>query len=130
MAAIDYLIEGFNLYNKTLSKIAVNYEMLDCANLLVTLDDGRRVIYNDTSTGSRILSDRNNFTDDEYKRELGYRLYYLMRRKFITGKELSEMTGISEHTISTYVCEKTIPSAANLERIANALGVDIGYFKL
>ena len=130
MAAIDYLIEGFNLYNKTLSKIAVNYEMLDCENLLVTLDDGRRVIYNDTSTGSRILSDRNNFTDDEYKRELGYRLYYLMRRKFITGKELSEMTGISEHTISTYVCEKTMPSAANLERIANALGVDIGYFKL
>ena len=130
MAAIDYLIEGFNLYNKSLSKLAVDYKMLDYSNLLVILDDGRRVIYNDTSTGSRILPDRNNFTDDEYKRELGYRLYYLMRRKFITGKELSEMTGISEHTISTYVCEKTIPSAANLERIANALGVDIGYFRL
>ena len=53
-----------------------------------------------------------------------------MRRKVITQKELSEMTGISEVSINHYISEKRIPSAANLERIANALGVDIGYFRL
>lgn len=130
MAAIDYLIEGFNLYERSLSKIAVDYEMLDYLNLLVTLEDGRRVIYNDSVNSRRILPDKNNFTDEEYKRELGYRLYLLMQRKFITGKELSKMTGISEVSISNYISEKRIPSAANLERIANALGVDIGYFRL
>ena len=130
MTAIDYLIKAFNLYNKSLSKLAVDYKMLDYSNLLVTLDDGRRVIYNDTSTGSRILPDRNNFTDGEYKRELGYRLYYLMRRKFITGKELSEMTGISEYTISAYATGKSTPSLFHANEIARALHRPINYFNI
>lgn len=43
-------------------------------------------------------------------------------------RELSEMTGITQVTISRYVNGLRIPSATNLKAIADALGVGIEYF--
>lgn len=43
-------------------------------------------------------------------------------------RELSEMTGITQVTISRYANGLRIPSATNLKAIADALGVGIEYF--
>ena len=45
-----------------------------------------------------------------------------------TQRELSEMTGITDVTISRYVNGLRVPKVTNLKKIADALGVGIEYF--
>lgn len=130
MAEIDYLIDDLKLYNKWIYEDAYDYNVLDNTNLIVTLNDGRRYFYDYSVHSGRFLPDEHDYTYDEYKKEFSYRLFYLMKRRHITQKELSEMTGISEYSISAYITEKSIPSSFNLDRISKALEVNVGYWNI
>lgn len=45
-----------------------------------------------------------------------------------TQKELAQMTGLTEVSISRYINGSRVPKATTLARIADALGVGMGYF--
>ena len=61
----------------------------------------------------------------ELKRNFGKRLRYLRRSKDITQEQLAEMVGRSTNFISLVENGDTAPSFKTLERLANALKIDV-----
>lgn len=56
------------------------------------------------------------------------RLIWIRRKRGITKKTLAERVGVSVRTISAYENEEFPPQGANLNALANALGVQADYF--
>lgn len=52
------------------------------------------------------------------------RIFELINSKGISQRQLSELTGISTSAISDWKHKGTIPSAANVQKICKALGVE------
>lgn len=71
-----------------------------------------------------------NMTEQEYRNEFSKRLKNMIKDKEITQKELSKLTGISEHTISNYVTGQITPSLFHANEIARALHRPINYFNI
>ena len=67
--------------------------------------------------------------EDVYKKEFGRRLIRIIKRKGFTQKELSELTGISERTLTRYICGKSIPSLLHIDKIARALNCSVDEFR-
>lgn len=69
-------------------------------------------------------------TEQDYRNEFSKRLKNMIKDVEITQKELSEMTGISEYTISAYATGKSTPSLFHANEIARALHRPINYFNI
>lgn len=69
-------------------------------------------------------------TEQEYRNEFSKRLKSMIKDEEITQKELSKLTGISEHTISAYITSKSTPSLYHANEIARALKKPINYFNI
>lgn len=121
------LFESFKLYFPTSANNTYSYSTTsDPYELVVTLNDGSKFLYDDFSNSIRNLPiDSDNMNEDEFKREFGFRLKKIMNRRNITQEELSEMTGISRIMISHYFNQKCLPSFYNVDKIAKALGCSI-----
>ena len=86
------------------------------------LDNPDKYQYDDRDRTFRSLpSDSKNMTEEEYKRELGIRLRQMMEHRGVTQIDLSEMTGLSQAQISSYITGKVSPSFYIIDRIAKAL---------
>ena len=126
----EKLFEEFKLYFPLIAKKAVDWVEESGINLIVTLDDGRKVMYDDLdSTIRRLPKDSNNLTEEECAYEFGVRLRRLMWRKGVNQQELSEATGISQPMLSKYVNGKTLPGFYNLDKIAKYLKVSVDVFR-
>ena len=55
------------------------------------------------------------------------RLDYILLEQGITQRRLSEMSGITEQTISRYVNDERVPKATEIVKIAKSLNVSIDY---
>ena len=66
-------------------------------------------------------------TESRWRKELGHKIFRTVNMKGIPLYRLSEMSGISESSISQYVNGKATPSSYTLKKIAVALGVTVGY---
>lgn len=77
----------------------------------------------------KLRSDTNNISEQECRKEFGYRLYKIMGLKGITQKQLSAMTGITQSMISNYITGKASPSFYNASKIAKAIGCSIEDFR-
>ena len=60
---------------------------------------------------------------DENK-SINNKIFELLESRGILQRELSDMTGISTSAISDWKHKGTIPSAANVQKICEALGVE------
>lgn len=69
----------------------------------------------------RPYPDEDVLNENQYRSELSYALNVRLSGKFMSQKDLSERTGISEPMISMYLRGKTTPSSYNLAKIARAL---------
>lgn len=118
----ENLIRNFRLYWDNLDETAVNYEQTGPSELVVTLDDGSSYLYED-SEGSirRLPKDKYNMTENEYKREFGFRLRKLMFSRGFTQTSLADATGLNQAQISSYANGKNSPSYYNAAKIAKAL---------
>lgn len=58
-------------------------------------------------------------------KELGLRIQRLLDERNISRKEFSEMTGLTEATISRYITGQREPKSVTLSIIATALGVSM-----
>lgn len=129
---LDYLIEQFKLYFPSISKQAIRYEgdKFNFEWLIVTLDDGDRIIFDYIErTIRRIPRDAEHLSEKEARKEFGVRLKKLMFQRGVTQNDLSETTGIVRTTISDYITGKHSPSFYAVDKIAKALDCSIDEFR-
>ena len=121
------IIRNFGMYFPTDAKHAIEYIRLPTMyELIVKLDNGDVVLYDDLEHTARYLP-RNNKTMSEevFKKEFGLRLHKLMFRKGLTQSMLSKLTGISQVQLSDYITGRHMPSFYKVYKIAIALDCDI-----
>lgn len=117
----EYLLHNFKLHWRPKAEI-VEYYDTGYSELIVVLDNGMRLLYDDDlKTTRRLSNDPINMDDDQYCVEVGHRLRSIIRKKRVTQHELSEKTGISPVTISKYINGKACPTLATIHKIARAM---------
>ena len=91
----------------------------------VTLNDGTRWHYDFFKRSLRCIArkseDKLDQTKEVYRKEFGRRLKDILKDNMITQRMLSDMTGISINTISSYIRGVTSPDAWTIKIIANAI---------
>ena len=123
-------LRNFELHFPYIAKKAVAYSDKGWGELIVVLEDGVRVLYDDSDNTIRQLpSNPDNLTKRECGKEFGFRLSRMMERKHITQCELSELTGIQQSSISHYTNGSKLPSFYNLDKIAKALNCSMDEFR-
>lgn len=127
---MNTIFENFKLHFPYTAEKTVEYEQINDFDIMVTLNDGSRIIFDDLDKSMRNLpKSSQEMTELEFCSEFGKRLRKLMYRAGVTQRELSEMTGISQPNISKYFNGKTIPSFYIADRIAKALGCSTDEFR-
>lgn len=118
----ESLLRNFEMLDPTLYSKMVCYEMPDKFSLIVSLDDGRELLYDELSNSTRYLNtDRVSISEDDLVFEFQFKLH---RRMIMLGYDrvrLSEETGISVSMIGRYLNGTSTPSIINVMKIANIL---------
>lgn len=120
------IIDSLLAYYPFLAEKAVSFVQTSPFDLIIKMEDGSSVLYDDSSKSFRTLPrDSKNMSERESKIEFGFRLRTVMERKGISQLVLSEMTGISQPILSNYLNGKNSPSFYKVDIIAKALGCSI-----
>lgn len=123
---LNYVIDGFKLYYPNFYNKAIDIYESGPYEITVRLNDGSFISYYDLDNTFRPLpEDPNSMTEREYRRDFAIRLSRLMYEKDITQEELSELIGVSQSTISSYITGRKSPSFYIVDKIAKALKCDI-----
>ena len=120
------LIDNARAYYPFLLEQAVGFTQASPFDLIIRLNDGSAMLYDDLNKSFRTLpKDSRNMSERECKNEFGNRLRTIMYRKGMTQQELGELSGIPQPVISSYISGKTSPTFYRVDRIAKALGCSI-----
>lgn len=123
------MLENFKLYFPLQYKQMVYHEPIGFNCLEIKLMTDEVVIYDDFNKSIRGLPcDGGAMSEEEVRREFGYRLRRIMEHKHITQIDLSERTGIAQCYISGYVNGRHTPSLYIMGKLARALRCDINDF--
>lgn len=126
----DKLFDNFEMYFPLIAVKAVRYYKSGDDDLIVILEDGDRVLYDDFDKTLRNLPKHSNrMTEVECRNEFGKRLNKIMRRKGVTQLELAKMTGITQPLISSYVNCRSMPGFHKVDKIAKALKCSVDDFR-
>lgn len=126
----DTMIENFKIDFPRDAVQIMYYEPIGYDCLEIKLMDGTTIIYDNFNRSARNLpKDSHNITEEEFRREFGYRLRRIMEYKHITQVELSEKSGIPQCHISGYINGKRTPSSYNLDKLAKALRCSVDDFR-
>lgn len=91
----------------------------------VTLNDGTRWHYDFFKHSLRCIArnpeDKSDRNKEAYRKEFGRRLKVILKDNMVTQRMLSDMTGISENTISSYIRGVRSPEVWAIKAIANAI---------
>lgn len=122
----QFLFDSFSLYFPDQAARAVKWNLCDIAMIAVQLDDGSTVTYDHLTGGMGYVGNDSSDavrmpTQEEWRKEFAYRLYRQMLYNNIMQEELSDITGISQGTLSNYLNGRTGPSTYNLLLICDAL---------
>lgn len=123
MAVDDYLIRNFKFYNPNLAERIASCEATGPTEIIVTLDNGERVIYDDMDSATEYI--RENFDEYTWRSRFGRRLLRKMQFAGLNRKMLSERSGVSLGSIGNYISGKCIPSLYIAECLANAIGCSV-----
>lgn len=121
----DMIFEHMEMYWSNVTRDAVDVEYIGRYEVVVTVSDGTRYLYNDLDEGIRRLPDKDNMSKEECLKEFGYRLYNIMRYKHIGQETLSEMTRIPQARLSEYITGRREPGFYNLDKIVRAVGCSV-----
>ena len=110
-------------------KETVKWERLEYEFYKATLENGDIIFFiaNDNRLRHLQASETKFDTEKQWVREFARRLNYIMDRKSLNQIMLSEKTGISQASISSYLNCKKIPSAYTLVTLASALGTTVDF---
>lgn len=122
----EYLLKNFQMSYPHIASKVVDIHQGEDLELFMTLEDGSRMAYYEYDNSVRELPKDDLFlTEEECRKEFGIRLYRIMRHKGIMQKELSELTGITQASISNYINGRMSPTFFTVDKIARALGCSI-----
>lgn len=108
----------------------VKYEQLSFFDLVVTLQDGSKWLFDGFTNSIRGLPvDSMKLTDEEIAREFKFRFNSMMERHGMTQERLSGMTGIAQCTLSNYSRGTRVPNIINLDKIAKSLNCSVDDFR-
>ena len=127
MEMYDYMIENFKLYSPEPFENFVCCYQSDYHEITAVKEDGSRIIYNDLDKTICYIPNRDIDKMDpcDWKKEFSRKVHRLMANRRITQRDLSELTGIPETTISNYMKGKSMPSAQNVRLLAKAFEISI-----
>ena len=123
----ESLLRNFEMVDPSSYSKMVSYKMPDKFSLIVTLDDGRNLLYDELSNSTRYLNNNPDcISEDKMMFEFQFKLHRKMIMLGYDRVRLSEETGISSSMIGRYLNGTSIPSVINIMKIANVLqcGVD------
>ena len=122
----EYLYKNFSMLYPDIAKDVIHIQEGNDFDLYMELKDGSKVAFYDSDETLRYLpKDESSLTEEECRKEFGIRLSRLMRRKGIMQSELSELTGITQASISQYINGRKSPSFYTVDKIARALDCSI-----
>lgn len=90
-----------------------------------SLDVSEQTIYNIIGKQGARMDGIKAFVDGS----IGGRIKEERAKRFLTQSDLERMTGVTFQMISRYENGKTAPNDKTLQKIADALGVDVAYLK-
>lgn len=126
----SYVRNNLESYFPFIVKDAIEIIQVSFNELLIKLNDGTSVLYDDRDNSIRMLPiDSHNMTEDETRHEFGIRLTKMMQLKGVTQNELSKLTGIPQSMISSYVNGRYTPSFYAVDKIAKALDCSTDDFR-
>lgn len=127
---MSYKLHNFKLCFPSLARDMIGYKEVNSFDMLITLNDGSKVLYDDFNKTFRTLpNDISNMSEDECKQEFAFRLKSRMERRCITQQKLSELTGIPQSSINGYLKGTNTPSFYKADKIAKALGCSVDDFR-
>ena len=122
----DVMFNNFKLYCPNYADRVKKYSDIGYYQLMIELDDGSIIIYDELLPGIRFLAmSLDELTEQRYKSEFGYNLRRMMKLRGINQIQLAEITGISKCGINHYINGRVSPSLYNAGRIADALDCSI-----
>ena len=126
----NHLYKNLSDHFPFIARDTVEWEEIGPFELMVRLNDGTVIIYDDSNRTFRTLPPNSDeLTEEECRREFGIRLHKMLKRKNITQNELSERTGLSTNSISKYINGRKTPTFYNADKIAKALDCSIDEFR-
>lgn len=111
----------------------VDYYPVSSDEIKIIMNDGKDLIYNVVMDKMRWAVDRRdnmkNFPDEtSYRKTVQICLGSIMRMRRVSRQELSDITGLSEVSISKYLNGKATPTLYHAEKIARALDCSVSDF--
>ena len=130
MSKVDFDEEIFRYFKKYICDSSdldhiVGWEVFAPMQILVTLDNGDKLLYDHMQGGVRHLTlsylEKPELSEEEWRHEFMYRLRDALNSRTINHRTLAERTGISETMLSRYANGKATPSFYVISKIAKAI---------
>lgn len=116
------------LYIPLLAEKAETIEKISMSEYIIKTYDGDVYLYDSFDKTYRELPSSSSMEEDRFKIEFGRRLKRLMYVKGFTQMDISDLTGLSQPQISSYMRGKTLPSIYIADKLARALNCNIDDF--
>lgn len=129
----ELMFNEFKMHFPSEWRHAVRYWENCTYELYIQLDDGTIMVFDFIDkTIRKVNSNKGQLSDDDRMCEFGRRLRRIMYAKGLTQNDLSELTGISQTMLSSYITGKVVPSFMKVDRICRTLNCsmdDLRYSK-
>lgn len=120
----DTIFDRFEMYYPSIAAQAASFKKKSNYVIFIKLYDGSVIEYNDLMNSFRTVVPYDG-SEESWKREFAHRLVELMVDKGFDQSYLSEVSGVSQQSISNYIHRKTMPTGFVIDKLARALGCDV-----
>lgn len=123
----ESIYNEFSMYFPPMAEEMVEWYKSGGMEITVILSDETKVVYDGLEHTMRRIPKRDEsyrMDEETFRREFAYNLYRMMDLKKINQKQLAELTGISNVSLSKYLNQKVTPSARTVYLLTKALKCD------
>lgn len=120
----DAIYQNFKTYYPFLGSAVVSWSPDGPNSIIAELSDGSILEYNDRLRSFRTVREFDG-TEESWKREFSSKLIKMMADKGCDQTYLSEISNISQQSISNYINKKAIPNCYTVFKISQALGCTV-----
>lgn len=120
----DYIYDRFAVSFPKFEECVISWEPKGKNSITLVLDDGCTWEYNILLDAIRQVHLYDG-TEESYKRGFSYRLADMMVDKGFDQTHLSEVSGVSQQSISNYIHKKSLPTIYVLDKLARALDCSV-----
>ena len=126
----DYMYRNLEYFRPDIFQRAVSIKKYNNWELILELDNGETVIYDDESRSVRKLpDDPSNLSDEELAKEFSIRLRNAIHRRRYTQEQFCNEIGITQAMLSRYLNGKAFPNFRVLDKMARVLDCSMDEFR-